>query len=120
MRLRLLIAALIFSILLIFLERLALANFLYWHYMWFDTVMHFIGGLAIGTFVAAMLPKFQPFRYAVFVTILVIGWEVVEFYFGNNARARNFFFDTSVDILMDTFGAVTAYVLARTTIWRLI
>ncbi len=118
MRLRLLIAALIFSAILIFLEQLALSNFLYWHYVWFDTVMHFIGGLTIGTFVAAVLPRFQPFYYVVFVSLLAVGWEVFEFYFGNNAHARNFFFDTSVDVLMDAFGAITAYTLARTTIWR--
>ncbi len=118
MRLRLLIAAFIFSVLLAFLEQLALAKFLFWHYMWFDTVMHFIGGLAIGTLVAAVLPRFRPVWYMLGVSALAVGWEVFEFYFGNNIHTRNFYFDTSVDILMDALGAITAYALARTTIWR--
>ncbi len=118
MRLRLLIAALIFATLLIFLEKLALANFLYWHYVWFDTVMHFLGGLTIGTFVAAVLPRFRPVWYMFGVTALAVGWEVFEFYLGNNVHARNFYFDTSVDLLMDALGAISAYTLARSTIWR--
>ncbi len=118
MRFRLLIAAFIFATILALLEKLALADFLYWHYVWFDTVMHFIGGLALGTFVAALLPRFRPILYVLGVALLAIGWEVFEFYFGTNLHASNFYFDTSVDLLMDALGGIVAYVIARTTLWH--
>ncbi|HFC10709.1 MAG TPA: hypothetical protein ENJ75_00715 [Candidatus Kaiserbacteria bacterium] len=117
MRLRLLIAALIFATILALLEWLALADFLYWRYVWFDTVMHFVGGLSLGTFIVALLPRFRPVFYIVAVAVLVVGWEVFEAVIGT-PRAQNFFFDTSVDLLMDAIGATVAYVLARNTLWR--
>ena len=118
MRFRLLIAALIFATALAVLERFAVADFLYWHYVWFDTIMHFLGGLAIGTFVAALLTHFRPVRYVLGVALLSVGWEVFEFYFAHTVHARNFYFDTSVDLLMDALGGIAAYALARKTLWR--
>lgn len=110
-------AALIFAVLLALLERLAVADFLYWRYVWFDTVMHFIGGLAIGTFLAAMLPRFRPWLYMLGVAAFAVGWEVFESAIGT-PHAKNFFFDTSVDLLMDALGAIAAYTLARSTLWH--
>ncbi len=118
MRFRLLIASFIFAIILALLEQVALADFLYWHYVWFDTVMHFIGGLTIGTLVSALLTRFRPVFYIIGVLVLAVGWEVFEFYLGSNIHSRNFFFDTSVDLLMDAIGATVAYILARATIWH--
>jgi len=112
-----LLAALVLSGLLAYLQYWALADLLYWYYPWFDTFMHFLGGLAVATFGIAIL---DTRRVLVFVTIMLmvaVGWELFELGI-NQDRETNFVFDTSLDLLMDALGMSVAYVIARYTLWR--
>lgn len=111
------VAALITSAVVAGLQQWALADFLYWRYEWFDLLMHFLGGLTIGCLTVAFLMRFRPIVFLVVLVGVAIGWEVFEALIGT-PREANYFFDTSLDLLMDACGASVAYVLARFTIWR--
>lgn len=117
MRLIWLFAALILAALLSYLQHIALANLLYWYYPWFDTLMHFLGGLALGTFVIALLPKRSAPLFLAGMFLIAVGWEVFE-YLIHAEREMNFVFDTSLDLLMDALGMTLAYAAARFTIWH--
>jgi hypothetical protein len=112
-----LFVALILSGALALLNQWALTEYLYWRYEWFDILMHLLGGLAIGTFVAGLLYKFRPGLFLLGVVVLVVGWEVFEYMFGI-PHEDNYVFDTALDLLMDTFGALVVYGIARTSLWR--
>ncbi|HYD93156.1 MAG TPA: hypothetical protein VEB18_01710 [Candidatus Paceibacterota bacterium] len=117
MRFPWLIAALLFAALLSLLQHWALADFLYWRYVWFDVPMHYLGGVALGSFLIALSPQFRPRVYLLGIIILIIGWEVFEYIFGL-PREHNYVLDTSIDLLMGTLGALTTYIIARRTLWR--
>lgn len=110
-------AALILCAAVAALNLLAIEHFLYWRYEWFDTFMHFLGGIAIGTFLIGFLVRYRPCLFVLLFAGLVIGWEIFEYIFGL-PREANYVFDTAVDLLMDTLGGLLAYILARTTLWR--
>ncbi len=105
------------SAVLAVLQHVAVENYLYWEYPWFDVPMHFLGGVAIASFLVALSPKFRPRAFIVLFTLLMIAWEVFEYMFGI-PREANYLFDTMLDFLMDAFGAVLVYVIARFTLWR--
>lgn len=117
MRLIWLLAALVCASVLSYLQHEALANFWYWDYPWFDTLMHFIGGLALSTFIIALLDKHRAFLFLAGMLAVAIGWELFELLI-NTQREANFAFDTSLDLLMDALGMTLGYVVARFTIWR--
>ena len=117
-RLPWLLAALAAALVVAALEQWAIADFLYWRFVWFDTVMHFLGGLAIGlSLVALMTNRFRPIWFLVLMAGVAIGWEVFEVAIGVT-REANYVFDTALDLLMDTLGSLIAYSAARFTIWR--
>ncbi|MBU2104094.1 hypothetical protein KKD81_03525 [Patescibacteria group bacterium] len=117
MRLPWLISALILAALLATLQHVALTEYLYWRYHWFDTLMHFLGGLAVASFVVGVLHKHRAQLFLVGMVGIAVGWEVFEFAIGTQ-REANFVFDTSLDLLMDTLGMATVYLVARYTLWR--
>lgn len=117
MRIRWLIAALVLSLILATAQQVAVAQYLYWRYEWFDIPMHFFGGITIATFVVALLRSFRPRLYILLFTVAVLGWEVFEYLFGI-PREQNYVFDTALDLLMGTLGALITYTLARFTVWR--
>lgn len=117
MRLYWLLTALVLAGALTYLQHIALANLLYWYYPWFDTMMHFLGGLTVAVFGIALLKKKRALVFLCGMIAIAVGWELFEL--GINAqREENFAFDTSLDLLMDALGMSIAYVLARFTIWR--
>jgi uncharacterized membrane protein YeaQ/YmgE (transglycosylase-associated protein family) len=118
MRLRWLITAFLLSLLLAGLHFYALANHLYWYYRWFDTPMHLIAGVMIGTIAVGILLRFRPYSYMGFIALGAIGWEVFEYSFGLSTGQPNYVWDTLHDILNDVIGGVIVYVIARFTIWR--
>lgn len=100
------------------LQLIALEEFLYWQFWWFDLVMHFIGGLIIGgiaLFITSYIlsdPKYT-FPFFLFVLVVVgVGWELLELSTGM-FREDNYTLDTSIDLLMDTLGAVVVYGTVR-------
>jgi len=117
MRLPWLLAALVLASLLAYLQYTALANLLYWYYPWFDTLMHFLGGLTVATFGIALLDKKRALAFIVGMLAIAVGWELFELGI-HTEREANFTFDTSLDLLMDTLGMSLAYIIARYTIWR--
>ncbi|MDP3402991.1 MAG: hypothetical protein Q8S35_03510 [bacterium] len=117
MRFAWLLSALILAGILALLQHYALANLLYWHYLWFDTLMHFVGGLTVATFGIALLVKRRALVFLIAMFGVAIGWELFELLI-NAEREANFYFDTSLDLLMDALGMTTAYFLARLSIWR--
>lgn len=117
MRIQWLSCALILSALLALLEFLAVANYLFWRYTWFDIPMHFLGGATIAVFLVALLMHFRPRVFLLGMFVVAIGWEIFEYLFGF-PREANYYFDTALDLLMDTLGGVVVYIVARLTVWR--
>ncbi len=112
-----LLSALILASTLALLQHYALANLLYWYYPWFDTMMHFLGGLTVATFGIALLAKRRVLIFLIAMFGVAIGWELFELLI-NAEREENFVFDTSLDLLMDALGMTVTYFLARLSIWR--
>lgn len=117
MRLVWLLCALLLSAGLAVLHYLALTQSLYWYYVWLDVPVHFLGGLAIGMLVIAVLHVFRPWVFLIAIVGVLVGWELFELVI-HTTREINFYFDTALDVLMGTLGALTAYSLARFTLWR--
>lgn len=117
MRTRWLVAALLLCTVLAALEWWAVENFIFWKYVWFDLPMHFLGGLALGVLAVGIINT-RNVRYFILSLLLAfVGWEVFEYVFGV-PREANYAFDTSIDIVMDTLGALVAYTVAARTIWK--
>lgn len=117
MRLVWLLGALVLCAALAALNIIAQEYYLFWRYEWFDVPMHYLGGLAIGVFLIGFLIRFRPLLFSLSFLAIAVGWEIFEFVFGL-PKETNYVFDTALDLLMDTMGAVTAYGIARVTTWR--
>ncbi len=117
-RLRWLLAALVAALIIAALEQWAVADFLYWRYVWFDVPMHFLGGLTIAlSLVALSGSRFRPYAFITCMVLVAVGWEVFEVIIGSPQKA-NYVLDTSLDLLMDTLGASLIYLIARYSVWR--
>ena len=100
-----------------FLYKIAAA---FWNVRWFDSLMHFLGGLSIGLislwvwFVSGLFGREVPSRKQVFVAALVfamlagVWWEVFEFVNGIAHPIGNYPLDTFNDVLADFVGGVVA------------
>lgn len=117
MRILWLLMALVLSSMLAVFHSWALSAYLYWQYVWLDVPVHLLGGLTLGMVFIAVVRKFRPYSYILFMIAIVLGWEVFEAVIGTS-REANFIFDTSLDVLMGAVGGVLAYFLARFTLWR--
>lgn len=87
------------------------ALYLYWVFWWYDIVLHFLGGawalLAI-TWLFATVGKTHTWALQIGIVILIgIAWEFFEALIGA-PRESKYLFDTSLDLLMDVFGALFA------------
>jgi hypothetical protein len=95
----------------------ALEHNLYFYVRWLDIPQHFFGGMWVALaflWLCAVKGRHQvPFLY-VFFTVLTIGglWELYEYVFGIS-YGPTYVFDTSKDLLMDSCGAIVAYLFAR-------
>ncbi len=117
MRLHWLLAAAIVATAVAYLQVEANIHFLYWRFEWFDILMHFLGGLAIATFlIGFFVTKQRALLIALFFAI-AIGWEIFEVLVGS-PREANYALDTVMDLIMDTIGGALAYIAAKKTIWR--
>jgi hypothetical protein len=117
MRFHWLLSSLVFAAILAIANKVAITNYLYWHYLWLDTPMHALGGIVIGVLVVALLGDRRPVAFLALCAAAFIGWEIFE-YIAKVPQSPNYFFDTTKDLLMDTLGAVAVYVVARKTLWR--
>src|SRR5690606_17541667 len=111
------------SALVLYLHVLAMDQALYFEYWWFDILMHFLGGLALGWFSAYFLVKCIPQHsksFTVFflgilsmVLILALIWEGFEFVQGIAVNGENYLIDTIGDIVMGLLGGTLVAVSAR-------
>lgn len=101
-------------VLLATLHLTALHFALYWHYVWLDTVAHFLGGLWAVLFVAwiavSLGKKPHILGLIAMLSLIALGWEVFELWAGV-PREANFALDTSIDLLMDMLGGVVGLVV---------
>lgn len=121
---------------------------LYWYVWWLDIPMHFFGGVGVGFFglwvalVLGLLPfsgrKAQSFGSATIswkgnphvwslgcaiVTVAIVGlaWEVLEVFllaYTGNPIPQGYIADTSLDLVMDAAGAMTAWWIFYRVQWE--
>lgn len=117
----------------------ALSEFLYWKIWWFDLLMHFLGGLFVGSSALWIFfdfrkkevstdKKFEALIIAILAVLIIgIGWEIYEFLadkiIGINFGLKNFnvmqpgIIDTFEDLLMDIVGALVSFLMFE-KIWK--
>ncbi len=104
-------------------HHLAIVRYWYWIYAWFDLVMHFAGGFLIAVIILYIglysghvewkAPRKEMFLVT-FGGMLVVGllWEGFEMVVGAMTVAYDqYVFDTILDLVMDSVGAVAAFLL---------
>ncbi len=89
---------------------------LYWLFPWLDTGVHFLGGVwvmlvAHYVFIRTSI-AITPTRMFVLLACVAFGWELFELW-GGIPREANFAFDTTIDLIMDAFGGICGYLLAK-------
>lgn len=100
---------------------IALELYLYWHYVWFDLPMHLIGGsvVVLGVYALSEL-SVPPFKIIAssglailcFLVAVMLAWEVFEVWAGIPIE-DNYWFDTSIDIVMGFLGGAVGYFVAN-------
>ncbi|MHB1330426.1 MAG: hypothetical protein ACYCY6_00450 [Minisyncoccota bacterium] len=118
---RLLTVTFIFVVAVGLLHQLGSIYALYWDIAWFDTMVHFVGGLSMGFlflwvwnvsgFVGKSIPtrRISLISVFVFVAIVGIGWELFEYFFNiANPTKGNYIGDTTLDLFADLCGGIIA------------
>ena len=118
MRLYILLGILGLSLLMLILQLIALEEFLYWRWWWFDLLMHFLGGVLIGGIALVVSDVWKTPKAITFIVLLIligVGWEVFERFFGLYKEA-GYLLDTFIDLIMDTIGAFVVYSVVK--LWK--
>ena len=97
---------------LLTMHAFAIVNDWYWHYLWLDIPMHFLGGLWAALAVVWGL-RFLGVRTSfvhVFAGVIAISivWEIFE-YLAGFQREGNYVFDTMLDLVMDIIGGMCGF-----------
>ena len=109
----------------------AMKFYLYWVFDWFDIVMHGLGGLVVGFFMAAVLVKVKPVlkeHLGLLVFLILAGtifigflWEslelVLDLYMKTTIHQPSVS-DTILDLVMDGVGGLVAAFLGVITIQK--
>ena len=109
--------AVVVALVVALLHTMAVYYSLYWNYLWFDILMHVLGGLTFGFWAGAVSLRmhFTPARAILFTAAVVffvsVAWEIFEFISGFTTLERGFWLDTAGDIFFAIVGAVLAYLL---------
>jgi len=110
--------SLVLAIVLLAVHLYALQNYFYWHHRWFDIPMHILGGITIGAFLLAFLSARQARFYFFCMVLVVVGWEVFE-YFGHISTGQpHYWLDTFKDMIDGLIGAGVSLYIARRSLWR--
>ncbi len=98
------------------LHQSAITFYLYWELLWFDMVMHFLGGAwvaLLGFWLVLSFIRHPSFSKAqIFIitisSVLIIGilWEIFEYFTGLSFIFRDFWIDTLSDLTMDLLGSI--------------
>jgi len=118
MNIQWLLGALILACVLAGAHMYALAEYLYWHYPWFDIPMHILGGIVIAVFSVGLLKKYNPYGFLGIISVAFIGWEIFEFLFHISTGQPDYIFDTLHDVVNNFIGAGIIYLLAKKTLWH--
>lgn len=94
---------------------------LYWDVDWFDTMVHFVGGLSMGFlflwiwYVSGFVSKSTPTKRKAIVSALIftiaigLSWEIFEYVFDiANPTKGNYIGDTTLDLFADICGGLLA------------
>ncbi len=116
----------ILIVIIAFLNYIALENFLYWRFWWFDILMHFLGGFWVSLtalwlfYFSSFVKNYRKNLIDIFIisltSVLVvgIGWEVFEFVI-ETSFSNNYVADTILDLIMDVVGSlVITFLLLKT------
>lgn len=94
--------------------------YLYWTISWFDTMMHFLGGVSLGIlslwtlYASGIFKRLTPNQARAIITAIMIvlaigvGWEIFENLNGLTQSTEGYKLDTIHDLLADTLGALVA------------
>lgn len=112
---KLLFISFVLIIMLGALHLLAGAFYFYWTVWWFDTFMHFLGGLSIGLFLLWLFKIKREWTVLVLIFAVGAGWEAFEHIFGiaNPSLGETYLEDTTFDLIADLFGAFIAAFFVR-------
>ncbi|MCX6703738.1 MAG: hypothetical protein NTV02_03565 [Candidatus Zambryskibacteria bacterium] len=104
------------------LNTLGTTLYLYWTVIWFDMIMHFLGGLFVSLFFFSLFSFFRSgLTYIeklvlglVFSVLVGLVWEYYELIIAVTDLADAAYWpDTGMDIVMDTLGALVGIVSAH-------
>ncbi len=105
------------------LNDIALADYFYWKFWWYDIMMHSLGGLFIGgavtwffvrtDYAQKLSPKNFLLLTALSVLIVGVGWEVFEYTNGFFLGEVNVALDTAGDLLCDVLGGIAGWFIFR-------
>jgi len=126
MRQKLLHILAVLILVVVALHLVAFQYSLYWHFWWYDIVVHFLGGLFAGllsawiVFYSGYIRDPRLTRWSLFLAIILgtlaigVGWEVFERLLGHTWSPEGYWLDTSTDVLMDVLGGLLCFLfLAR-------
>jgi len=111
-------------LLILALHLLALDQFLYWRFWWYDLVMHFLGGfwLAITSlwliyfsgYAKDYQPKINRVLLIVLGSVIIFGilWEIFEYVSGATYNGESYALDTALDLLLDVLGGCFGYLIS--------
>src|SRR5688572_17663502 len=102
-RIKLLNLTLILAALLLGLHFLAIKFYLYWTSDWYDTVMHFLGGMVLALFAISLWKG--KIKVLVFVAVLAVAWEIFEYLTGISVSKEGYVLDTFLDLVLGMGGA---------------
>jgi glycopeptide antibiotics resistance protein len=95
------------SALVLYLHLIGMEHFLYWRFWWYDVLLHFLGGVAITSFLFIFTQSWKKALAGLF--LIAIGWEIFEYVLHIAVRAGDdYTLDTIKDLIMDTIGAGAA------------
>lgn len=107
------------------LNLLAIKFYLYWTLSEFDSLVHFLGGAWVAVlflwlyfysgFFEPKNRKLKDFLIVSILSVIFVGvlWEMFELLVGStDVNDLEYSFDTSLDIVMDTLGAISACLYA--------
>lgn len=118
---RFLYLAALLSAALFTLHFLALKFFLYWHYSWFDLLVHALGGMIVGLLASFFLSRSHKeisrkpkYLIVIFIALAVsVIWEYFEVAIGATFAGENYVSDTLFDLVMTIAGAFVALYFSR-------
>lgn len=114
-----LIGLLVFAGVLFVLNYAANEYYLFWVFWWYDIMLHFLGGALFGALAvwgAIRINPTMPRSHILLVALATmgvagIGWEVFEYVGGMYVGEKAIVLDTIIDLIMDTIGGLSSFVV---------